>query len=229
MLGSEIYEILHDRGISTLHHANTVTTSCTFLETGGLASRKYVEDRYLAQTPQSSDSADKQFQVWDRIFVDHVDIHHRGGKSRGPNYYGPVLFLLKLEVLLTLPEGTDVLVAKRNPIYWPNLPASERWFTDKDQLAQEFVVGEFEKMLMIQTPAGILSFPDELIQINLDNPNRKLSTGEDSHSHSLARLNASAELGGVEIAINPANCKIGCRCAEEYLGYSTTQIDRLFK
>ena len=35
----EVYDVLIKIGARTLHHANTITTSCTFLESGALLSR----------------------------------------------------------------------------------------------------------------------------------------------------------------------------------------------
>ena len=44
MTGSDVYDVLQTKGVNILYHANTVTTSCTFLRIGGLASRGYVEE-----------------------------------------------------------------------------------------------------------------------------------------------------------------------------------------
>jgi hypothetical protein len=77
MNGRDVYRVLQAKGVNTLHHANSVTTSCTFLRIGGLASRGYVEDRHLAQTPQYSDDGDKQLGLWYHVFTDGVDIHAR--------------------------------------------------------------------------------------------------------------------------------------------------------
>jgi hypothetical protein len=45
--GSDIYGILKRIGATHLHHANSVITSCTFLEQGGLLGRGFVEDHGL--------------------------------------------------------------------------------------------------------------------------------------------------------------------------------------
>ncbi len=39
MKGTEVFDVLKDIGATLLHHANSVMTSNTFLEQGGLASR----------------------------------------------------------------------------------------------------------------------------------------------------------------------------------------------
>ena len=80
MQAAEVYAVLRQIGVTQLHHANTVTTSCTFLEQGGLASRGFVEDRHLSQTAQpASDEIDKRYGIWHDVFLDHVDIHYRAG------------------------------------------------------------------------------------------------------------------------------------------------------
>src|SRR5437879_6502931 len=103
MKGSDVYGVLKEVGATHLYHANSITTSCTFLEQGGLMSRGLVEGRGLEQTKQLSDRIDKKYGIWHSIFLDHIDIHHR---ANGLNLYGPVLFVLDLEILLGLPEGT---------------------------------------------------------------------------------------------------------------------------
>src|SRR4051812_37172943 len=103
MTPQEIHGVLVGIGATHLHHANTVETSCTFLEHNGLLSRGYVESNGLSQTAQDSDDIDKKYGIWDKVFLDHVDIHHRGGRVRGANYYGPVLFRFPVDYLLTLP------------------------------------------------------------------------------------------------------------------------------
>lgn len=109
MQGGHVYSMLKDIGATHLHHANSVTTSSIFLEYGALASCGFVEYYKIAQTQQPSDEIDKKYGIWHCIFVDHVDIHARAGRKKGPNQYGPVVFVLDLDVLLRLPEGSKVL------------------------------------------------------------------------------------------------------------------------
>ena len=59
----ELIDVLRGIGATGLYHANSVTTSSTFLEQGGLLSRKFVEDRGLNQTAQYSDSNDKKLGI----------------------------------------------------------------------------------------------------------------------------------------------------------------------
>jgi hypothetical protein len=230
MQGAEVYTVLKRIETEHLYHANTVTTSSTFLEQGGLASRGFVEDRSLKQTPQpSSDEKDKKYGIWNRVFLDHVDIHYRAGRVKGPNHYGPVLFLLDLDILLQLPIGSDVLVTKNNPIYWfDNQPAVDRWFRSAEELAANLEFGNFNKMLVIQTPAAMIPFPHGQVQIMLDDPKKKVSCGQDAYSYAYKRLQAAARTGRVEAVIAPHECRGDCTCVEKYAKYTAKDMDFCF-
>lgn len=152
MQGKDVLDALKKIGVTHLYHANSVTTSCTFLERGGLLSRGFVEHNGLKQTLQTPDEDDKKFGVWDRIFLDQVDIHERAGKKKAPNQYGPVLFPLDLDILLRLPVGSDVLVTKENPIYWEGRAEADRCFQNAEDLEKHIQKGEFAQMIMIHTP-----------------------------------------------------------------------------
>lgn len=225
-----IYEVLKGIGATQLHHANTVTTSCTFLEHAALLSRGYVENQGLAQTYQGSDAIDKKYGVWNRVFVDHVDIHHRGGRVKGPNQYGPVLFSFDLNILLTLPTGSDVLVTKTNPIHWnPSQTDGDRWYLTPEELTNSMHYGNFDNMLVINTTDGKVDFPNKPALISLDEPQRNLSSGKDAYASAEERLLESAKAAGVAVAIDKHNCRPDCTCVEKYKGYPQKYFDRIFK
>lgn len=229
MNGTDVYRVLQGIGAVRLHHANSVTTSGTFLEQGGLASRGFVEDRRLKQTSQNSDTIDKRYAIWHRVFVDHVDIHHRGGRRRGPNLYGPVLFWFELDTLLGLPEGTDVLITKTNPVHWfDNQPDTDRYFQSVEELAEKIQFGDFDKMLVIYTPTGKLDFLNRRARIILDDPKRQLSSGKDAYVHAKKRLIAAAGVGGVETTIERRYCPSDCICVTKYAAWQVTTVDFYF-
>lgn len=229
MTPKEVYDVLKKIGAQHLHHANTVTTSCTFLEHGALLSRGYVESHGLKQTPQDSDAIDKKYGIWDCVFLDHVDIHYRGGRAKGPNQYGPVLFVFELNVLLGLPRGTDVRVTKMNPTRWTNRQKDEdRWYLSADELAKSIGYGDFDKMLVITTPSGKVDFPGGPVRIALDDPNRKMSTGADAYRHAEQRLKAASQKGKITINITPHQCRDGCICVATYKSYNIPYFDSRF-
>ena len=229
MQGPDIYRVLQSIGATHLHHANSVMTSCTFLEQGGLLSRGFVEDHHLQQTAQYTDQDDRKYAIWHLVFVDHVDIHERGGRSRGPNKYGPVLFVLDLDILLHLPAGTDIAITKKNPSNWRDNEANgERWFENLDELAKNIHFGDFDKMLMIHIPSNRLNFPNHQANMILDNPQRKLSSGEDAYAHAAHRLMTAAAHGNIQASIEQRQCKAGCICIPTYSRYTNQKFDLYF-
>ena len=229
MQGSDVYSVLQSIRATKLYHANSVTTSRTFFKQGGLLSRCFVENHKLSQTRQGSDLIDKRYGIWDRIFVDHVDIHYRGGRKKGPNQYGPVLFVFDLDILLGLPEGSEVCVTKMNPIYWrDNQSNNERWFESVEKLAENIRLGDYDKMLVIQTPSGKLVFPNRRARILLDDPQRQISLGENAYTYAESRLNSAAAAGQIKASIEPHECCSGCICTEKYARYSPGDIDFWF-
>jgi hypothetical protein len=229
MKPAEVHDVLVSIGATQLHHANTVTTSSTFLEEGALLSRGYVEAHGLKQTSQSSDSIDKRYGIWDAVFVDHVDIHYRGGRKKGPNQYGPILFELNVNALLKLPSETDVRVTKKNPIHWKDKQDdAERYFLSPEELRKNIGYGDFDKMLVIFTPTGRFEFPEKRVRIALDNPQRSMSNGEDAYRHAEQRLREAAKKGLVTADLGPHACLAGCACVDTYKSYPLAQFDSRF-
>jgi hypothetical protein len=227
MQGAEVFAVLKKLGATHLHHANSVTTSCTFLEQAGLLSRGFVEDHGLKQTAQPlSDDIDKKYAVWHSIFVDHVDVHGRASRK---NHYGPVLFFLDLDILLGLPDGTDVLVTKQNPTHWNDQEADgDRFFQSSEELSTNIRFGNFDKMVVIQTPSGRLDFPNRRARILLDDPKRHLSSSEDGYTYAENRLIAAAAIGHVEATVKRRACNGNCTCVERYAAYGAKQFEFFF-
>ena len=210
MLGRDVHTVLQRQGVTTLHHANTVTTSCSYLQIGGLASRGYVARNGLKQTGQYSDAADQKYGIWDDIFVDGVDIHER---ARIRNQYGPVLFELPVQVLQNLPAGTQVMVTKKNPVHWKDgEPQSDRYFENMAELQAGYRYGEFGQHIIVRAPDGFIPFGAGPVSIVLDDPQRPMSKGQDAFATAEAKLQAAATVGKVAIAVRKRQCRDGCRC-----------------
>lgn len=217
--GLDVYGVLTGKGVSLLHHANSVTTSCTFLRLKGLASRGCVDERGLRQTGQYTDPLDKKFGIWNDVFTDGVDVHHRGGRARGANLYGPVLFRLPIAVLLSLPPSSQVMVTKKNPARWHDLePDADRYFQSIADLDADdgYRYGDFGQHVVIRTPLGILPFGVTPVAVDLDDPQRDLPGGGAAYASAVARLLAAAKQGGVEITVTPHQCQAGCQCIVKY-------------
>ena len=229
MQGNDIYGILKHAGVTHLHYADSVLTSCTFLEQGAILSRGHVEDHGLKQSSQTSDELAKKYGIWNSLFVPHLDIHDREGQTKAPNLYGPVLFVLDLDVLLRLPSGADVRVTKRSPAYWyDSEPESGRWFENVEEVAKSVHFGDLHKMLAIQVPSGKLNFPNRRTRIILDDPQRQVLSGENAYNHAEDRLKAAAESGGVGVSIERRKCPVGCVCSSKYATWSIPVVDFYF-
>jgi hypothetical protein len=230
MQPTDVYNVLKGKRAIHLHHANSVGTSCTFLEEGALLSRNYVEQKGLFQTAQSSDAIDKQYTIWDRIFLDHVDIHDRGGKGKGHNRYGPVLFKFDLDILLGLPPGTNIEVTKCNPIYWNKFPNSQdRWFQTVQELASTIRFGNFDKMLVIKTPDEKFDLSGISFEILLDDPQQQLSSGQDAYQHADGRIRKAISQAGLDVMTSKRQCQQGCICLNSYAKLLAGEIDQFFE
>lgn len=125
-----VFQVLQEKGINALHHANSVVTACQFLRSKSLMSRGTVERLGVKQTPQSSDTIDKRYGIWFDVFADSVDIH---GRAKRANAYGPVMFVVDSSIIEKTYTGR-VWVTKLNPTKWADKADKERWFQNKDDL-----------------------------------------------------------------------------------------------
>ena len=210
---TSVYQVLIEKGIEALHHANTLQTSCLFLQHGKLLSRGAVEDRSLIQTPQRSDDLDKKYAIWHDIFLDGVDIHERGNTL---NQYGPVLFRFGLD-LLRDEQIRTILITRKNPTKWSGHDKTEdRYFTSVGEFAEKYSKGDFCSMFMLRHAGGSFRLSPYLKDIVLDAPT--LNVGElDLYSHSVGALRLSAWQGGLtELDIVKRKCSMPCNCTTEY-------------
>lgn len=222
--GADVCRVLRGKRIDALHHANTVQTSCVFLQEGGLASRGYVAASGLPQTEQYSDPVDRRFGVWDDVFMDTVDIHERARKR---NLYGPVSFVMPVGLLEGLPPEAHVLVTKKNPVKWRDVDhLSDRFFTSPAELESGLVKGTFDQIVVIRTPTGIVPFPSGPFAITLDDPRRTLSSGEDAFRWAARRLTEASEAAKRRLGLTKNDCRDGCRCVAEYAAHR--DLDSLF-
>lgn len=166
-----LYEMLKEKGVEYLYHANTVLTSKTFIQNRALLSRAYVEDNNLIQTDQNSDLDDKQHGVWDDIFLDGFDLHKKYSR---PNNYGPVLFVLKLELLLSQ-SISKILITKNNPWYWGhNDELENRYYNNIDDVKKDYLTGrkiDARIMFTIRKPQTNIKLNKYLKFIGIDKPN----------------------------------------------------------
>ncbi len=219
-----VFEILRDRGVDTLHHANTVLTSCQFILRRALASRGTLERAHAPQTPQASDEIDRELGIWFDVFLDSVDIHQR---AKCANAYGPVLFGIDARVLREEYTG-GVWVTKLNPTKWKGVPAEERWFQSKGELAKDFQRGTFDQMIVLRHCGGELPIGGHLSRIILDEPRLALSD-IDLFSAAYGALKLAAATSGLKVPVQPRPCSPEkCRCRKQYRDYSGKALKAAF-
>lgn len=194
-------------------------TACTFLSESALLSRGYVENHGLDQTPQSSDSIDKKYRIWNDVFLDTIDIHYRASQR---NYYGPVLFILDLDVLIHSPIST-VWITRKNPTNWvPGERRFERYFSSISRLVESFVPSDFGSMIVLRDIGGRLPFAGHLKRLIVDDPGELMLAGEKRRvlRPAISALRRAAHDGGVKyLRIATRECSRFCNCEEQYYTY----------
>lgn len=218
----ELYELLKSKGIEHLQHANSVATSITFLENGGLLSRGAVRDRGLHQTSQQSDRLDKIFNVWNDLFLDMYDLH---GKFPRQNYYGPVLFKISIDFLLR--TKYEIRITKSNPVDWQvGERKSKRYFKNVEELNRTWHAYEHQKRMITLRDNRHPALFKYLEQIILDHP------GE-SHLHkqlfktALRKLRRISRSTNLDVPVNRCSCG-HCFCVDNYAKYHENRLLKMF-
>jgi hypothetical protein len=165
-----VYSILKEKGVKNLYHANTVLTSLTFINNNALLSRNHVEQNGLIQTIQKSDPEDKKFNVWDDVFLDGEDLHKRYKRA---NFYGPILFVIKPELLLS-PSAPKLLITRDNPMYWKDDNNWEkRYYSDPSEMKEDYLSGkklDSRVMFTFRAPEKTIKMNKFLDHIIMDDP-----------------------------------------------------------
>lgn len=208
---STVWDVLADKGVEKLHHANSVLTSCQFLRQKALLSRGVVERSGLKQTAQTSDTVDRRYSLWFDVFADGVDIHDRASRI---NQYGPVVFVLDTEALRDIPTGR-IWVTKLNPTKWKGVPREERWFQSRKDLEDNFVYGTFDQMIVFRHCGGLLPIEDCLKEIIIDDLDQSVG-GYDLASTAFGALTLAMSDSGLEVPIVKRDCVAACTCRRHY-------------
>lgn len=235
---SELLGLLQRLGIATLYHANTVQTSCTFLEKGCLISRGVVEDRGWKQTAQYTDAKDRQFGILYDLFLDVDDLH---ASLRRANLYGPVLINIDPKSL-TLMGIQAVRVTRSNPSNWKlSTPDNERYLTTLADVGSALSGrGRWNNMLVLRQadPRGIpLALEGVLRGLVVDDPDitftcRDGSQINDPFVHAEQQLIGHAKIGGLSSA-SIARRGIQrdahhCTCEQNYANMRVADLQKNF-
>jgi hypothetical protein len=222
----QLYDFLLERHFSHLHHANSVATSLTFIQNGGLLSREYLEKKALFQTRQLSDEDDKANGVWNDIFFDSRDLH---GHFPRQNLYGPVLFKFNLKLLCQ--EDLQICITKNNPMFWnKDMSDDEKYFVDMQDIKDNWDKYQLQrKMITIKDQKAPISF-ENLEQIILDDPKVIIYGDTELYSESFKALNNElANHPRLQQLLITRECESRCFCRSNYLNqYSTLQLAKFF-
>jgi hypothetical protein len=224
----ELYEFFVSKNLKYFFQANTVRTSCTFIEQKGLMSREFVEYKGLTQTPQSSDEIDKKFDVWNDIFLDLFDLH---GYFPRQNLYGLVCFIVDNRFLIDN-EFNNIVITKTNPIYWDkSMNDDDKYYSTVKEYADEFEENIRrkciqQKMVTIHNTHKKIPLEKYLVKILLDNPLVKIDDVI-LYNEAKQKLNISLEKSGFDKNILESRKCANCYCHENYL--NQTGIDELKK
>lgn len=218
---AHVFQVLSSKGVTELHHANSIATACQFIRSRSLLSRGVAERLGVSQTGQASDDADRRYSIWFDVFLDSVDIHDR---ARRANAYGPVLFVFDINLINKNSTGR-IWVTKLNPTKWAGKSAEQRWFQGKLDLRENFVRGRFDQMIVLRHCGGSIPFGRHLRKIILDNPNRTTDDEVDLYSMGLGALRLAMQDAGIEVPIDRRQCRENCACEK----YWIEDEERLFK
>jgi len=232
----ELLNLLLGKGVNFFHHANTVKTSLTFIDQGAMMSRAYVEANGLTQTSQSSDAVDKEFDIWDVVFLDGTDLHKKFGRR---NEYGPILFLLDLNILENF---ESVRVTKTNPSYWRT--AKTKFFSSSDEINKNYLTGDSfqdgQTMFLFDKPEKTISLEKYCRKIIVDDPKLILVSQKDNSEKAIADmvLNTissaltNSKLSNIEVLLRHKEERTPCSCSRFYQAMyksNKEKFDKLFK
>jgi len=220
--GRDIKTHLVEKGVTELFHANTVTTSISFLKAGGLLSRGEVENRGMRQTPQLSDNDDKIYNIWNDVFFDSCDIHHM---LKVPNKYGPVCFVFSIDLLddPTLPE---IRITKSNPYNWEKNNADINYIEEQyiDEIS-EYRKNDIAMHITLIDCHNHIPFSPYLKRIILDNPKLDNNDIFECAKEKITNLICQNNL---ECDLQVRNCTDICRCQEKYSSFKENGIKYRF-
>lgn len=218
----EIVSILKNRGVNQLFHADTVLTSLSFLQVNGICSRENLDRRLLSKTYQYSDKKDKEFDVYNDLFFDSVDIHVR---VRGLNFYGPVTFVFDVGMLLNPKLQNRILITKSNPAKWDTeMPTEQRYFWTVEDLSQGFKRGDFGQSITLRH-VPFMDFA-ALQYIILDRlPNEYSDLFENARREIEKRLREFER----PVPLYIRNCDDDCKCLDLYKKMPDEKLMKCFK
>jgi hypothetical protein len=225
ILPKRIYEILTEKGVSSILHANCVENSALFLKNRCLMSREFIEKLNTQTISPPKKQSGTDYSIWNDIFADSIDVH---GQANDLHNHGPVLFDVDIEIIKNTYTG-KIWVSKSNPMTWDaNTHQERKWFVSAQDLEHNFNYGSFDHQIVFRHCGGKLPILGYLNRILLDDP--KLQTDNyqvDYFSMAFGALKLAMKEGGFDAPIEKRICNRGCSCVESYKRLST-EVEGMF-
>ena len=217
--GNEIKSYLLKKNITELFHANTVTTSLSFISEGGLLSRGEVEKRGLKQTSQLSDDDDKLYNIWNDVFFDSCYVHE---VVKNANNYGPVCFVFSVDLLddTSLPM---IRITRSNPFNWKKSLTDNIDDNYIDDIS-EYRKGDIAMHLTFFDCKTVIPFSPYLKKIILDDPQL-----EDNGIFEKAKNSILEQLriNNIDCELQIRHCRL-CNCTKKYNSFKPKGIEYRF-
>lgn len=108
----ELVDLFRARKVR-LYHSSQFVDFKSYFQLGGIPSRKLLEECGLPYTRFKTDQTDKEYGVWDKVFLNLQDFGAMFAKGRiaTPTAYGPIAFVFYPEVLR---DALDVAICLRS-------------------------------------------------------------------------------------------------------------------
>ncbi|WP_110955000.1 hypothetical protein [Anaerosinus massiliensis] len=225
----ELYNKLKEKNVSYLYHANSLTTSLGFIKNGGLFSRGEMERRNINQTEQDSDYVDRKYNVWDDIFLDTVDLHgYIYSQYSRQNIYGPVLFILKSELLRDC-QFNNSWITTDNPTNWYKNGDTKIYFDTIERYINVMNDNRQQKMITIRNINNPIPFNEYLDHIELDNPQRCFNESNISaYQYAYKSLEDAVTTAGLKVNIFEHRCNSNCFCKNNYKAMNKIKFNKYF-
>ena len=225
VLSKRIYEILKDKGVSSILHANSVENSCLFLKNRCLMSLETIEKLSSQITIPNSKRNANNYSILNDIYADTLDIHEH---TKRVHNHGPVLFELDLEIIKNTYMGR-IWVTKSNPMKWDaNTHQGRKWFVSASDLEENFSSASFNQMIAFRHSGGKLPIQGYLKRIILDDPKLHIDRYQiDYFSMAFGALTLAMKQGGFDAPIEKRSCNQDCGCWERYQN-GTIEPEKMF-
>lgn len=218
----DVKKVLLEKEVEYLYHVNTVATSLSYINNGGLFSRGAATNLNLVQTPQTSDASDIELGIFFDVFFDSCDIHSRAKRI---NDYGPVTFVFGIDVLDEY-QNYDVKITKSNPIYWTNdMSEEEKYFCAIEEQRENFQYGNFAQEITICGIEEAVNF-EHLLEIIIEDPKIENTIYFDKAYKSITNALSRSD---IDVSFVIRKCSDKCTCKERYNSVKEGYVYHRFK